>query len=131
LRPVVDWVLEQPGVDPAALVLLGRSFAGYLAPRGATAEPRLAALVCDPAQYDFGAALHARLGDAAWQRLQDRDPTLEADLAPLMADPQKHNDFTCRMATHGVSTVTDYFRALSQFSLEGLADRITCPTLAL
>ena len=131
LRPVVDWVLAQPGVDPTALVLLGRSFAGYLAPRGASAEPRVAALVCDPAQYDFGLALRAQLGEATWKRLEDHDSTLDADLAPLQADPQRRNDFACRMATHGVSTLSDYFRALAQFSLAGRAEHITCPTLAL
>ncbi|NMO93198.1 S9 family peptidase [Actinomycetospora sp. TBRC 11914] len=131
LRPVLDWVVTQPGIDPAALVLFGRSFAGYLAPRGAAGESRIAALVADPAQYDFGAALHARLGDVMWRRVEQRDPTLDADLAGMLADPQQRNDYQCRMATHGVTTLSDYFWALSQFSLEGLAGRITCPTLAL
>ncbi|MEJ2889935.1 alpha/beta hydrolase family protein [Actinomycetospora aeridis] len=132
LRPVVDDLVGRPGVDPAALVLLGRSFAGYLAPRGVTGEPRIAALVCDPGQYDFGQALRGRLGDAVWQRLQDDDPTLEADLAgTLLADPQRSNDFRWRMAAHGVTTLTDYFRALSGFSLAWLADRITCPVLVV
>lgn len=129
LRPVVDWLVDQPGVDPAGLVLFGRSFAGYLAPRGASGEPRIAALVCDPAQYDFGAAVRARLGEATWQRLTDHDPSLNADLAGMLSDPQQANDFGCRMATHGVSTLADYFRSLSEFSLAGLAERITCPTL--
>lgn len=131
LRPVVDRLVEHPGVDPAALVLLGRSFAGYLAARGATGEPRVAALVCDPGQYDFGAAMRARMGDAVWQRLEDHDPTLEADLAGLLADPQRRNDFAWRMAAHGVSTLTDYFRALGEFSLAGLGERITCPLLVM
>ena len=32
LTPVVDRLLAQDGVDPDALILFGRSFAGYLAP---------------------------------------------------------------------------------------------------
>ena len=131
LGPVLDWVVAQPGVDPDALVLFGRSFAGYLAPRGAAGEPRIAALIADPAQYDFGAALHARMGDANWRRLEQGDPTLESDLAVMLADPQQRNDYQCRMTTHGTTTLTDYFHALSRFSLAGVADRITCPTLAL
>jgi hypothetical protein len=131
LGPVLDWVVAQPGVDPDALVLFGRSFAGYLAPRGAAGEPRIAALIADPAQYDFGAALHARLGDAMWTRLEQRDPTLDSDLAGMLADPQQRNDYQCRMTTHGVTTLSDYFRALSRFSLAGISERITCPTLAM
>jgi hypothetical protein len=45
-----------------SLVLIGRSFAGYLAPRAASFEHRLAALVCDPAQPDLGALTGATPG---------------------------------------------------------------------
>lgn len=131
MTPVVDWLLTQEGVDPDALVLVGRSFAGYLAPRAATAEHRISALVCDPAQYDFGAALRHRLGEAVWARVQADDPTLEADLAPMMTEPHAANGYRWRMAAHGTPTLTAYLRELSRFSLDGVADRITCPTLAL
>lgn len=129
--PVIDWLLEQDGVDPDALVLFGRSFAGYLAPRAATVEHRLAALVCDPAQYDFGAAVRHRLGEDNWARLRSGDATLEADLAPMLTEPHARNGFQWRMTAHGVHTMTDYLRELTRFSIAGRADRITCPTLAL
>jgi dienelactone hydrolase len=131
LTPVIDWLLTQDGVDPDALVLFGRSFAGYLAPRAASADHRFAALICDPAQYDFGAAIRARLGEPNWERLQNHDPTLDADLAPMLADAAARNGFEWRMAAHGVTTMSDYFRELCRFNLVGLADRITCPTLAM
>ena len=47
VTPVVDFAITPPGVDPAKLVLHGWSFGGYLAPRAATAEHRLAAGVSD------------------------------------------------------------------------------------
>ncbi|MCW2526198.1 MAG: dipeptidyl aminopeptidase/acylaminoacyl peptidase [Pseudonocardiales bacterium] len=132
LTPAVDWLLTQPGVDPASLVLFGRSFAGYLAPRGASAEPRLAALICDPAQYDFGAAIRSRLGDTVWERLQNGDPTLEPELTKaMMTSPAAINGFQWRMAAHGVTTLEGYLQELSHFNLIGQADQITCPTLAL
>jgi dienelactone hydrolase len=131
LTPVVDWLLEQVGVDPEALVLVGRSFAGYLAPRAATREHRLAALVCDPAQYDFGAAIRKKTGEETWQRLMADDATLDADLEPLMSTPLERNGFEWRMAAHGTRTLRAYFRELSRFNLTGMADQISCPTLAL
>ncbi|MDT0352174.1 alpha/beta hydrolase family protein [Pseudonocardia charpentierae] len=131
ITPVIDWLLAQEGVDPDAMILFGRSFAGYLAPRAAASEHRLAALICDPAQYDFGAAIRVRLGEANWARLQSHDPTLDADLAPMLADPGARNGFEWRMVAHGVSTTSDYLRELCRFSIAGIADRITCPTLAL
>lgn len=129
LRPVVDWLIERPGVAPQALVLFRRSFAGYLAPRRASGEPRIAALVCDPAYYDSGVAVRARLGETTWQRLIDPDRSLDADLTVTLADPQQANDSRCRMATHGVTTLSDHFRSLGEFSLAGLTEEITCPTL--
>ena len=132
VTPVIDWLVQQNGVDPSRFVLFGRSFAGYLAPRAATAEPRLAALICDPAQYDFAEAVKKQTGDEVWRRLQDHDPTLDADLnAIMLAEPHKANGFRWRMAAHGVSTLSDYLRHMSTFSVAGLADRISCPTLAL
>ena len=53
LTPAVDWLFGQEGVDRAKVALISRSFAGYLAPRGAAHEYRFAALVCDPGQFEF------------------------------------------------------------------------------
>ena len=35
------------------------------------------------------------------------------------------------MTAHGVSSLTDYMRDMTRFNLIGLADKISCPTLAL
>lgn len=131
LPPVVDWLLTQPGVDPARLVLFGRSFAGYLAARMASGEHRLAALICDPAQYDFGAAIRHQLGESNWTRLLNHDPTLDGDLASLLDDPLARSGYQWRMTAHGVSTMSDYLRELATFTLDGRAHLISCPTLAL
>ena len=50
--PVLDWVLTRPEVDPGRVVLAGWSFGGFLAPRAAAHETRLAALIADPGQWD-------------------------------------------------------------------------------
>ena len=131
LAPVVDWLVTQPGVDVERLVLFGRSFAGYLAARGATGEHRIAALVCDPVEYDFASPLRDRLGDEGWALLEADDPAIDPILDGLLADPVQRNGFVSRMATHGTPTLRAYLRELARFSVAGLADRITCPTLAL
>ncbi len=131
LTPVVDWLVEQDGVDPEALILFGRSFSGYLAPRGASGEHRLAGLVCDPVQYDFGESMRARMGDDVWAKVLAADPAVDAQLNAALDDPSKRNWYLSRMVTHGATTVGDYFRELASFSLRGLADRITCPMLLL
>ena len=58
---VIDGVLDRPEVDAGRVVLAGWSFGGYLAPRAAAFEPRLAALVADPGQWDLRETMLARL----------------------------------------------------------------------
>ena len=53
VTPVVDWVLEQPTTDPERIALIGLSLGGYLAPRAASGEHRLAACVADSGFYDM------------------------------------------------------------------------------
>lgn len=130
LPAVVDWVLAQPDVDPTRLVLMGRSFAGYLAPRGASGEPRLAALVCDPGQYDFVSRLVGPLFDEAeWQRLLAGDPELDAQLDGMLADPHGAEWYGARMATMGAARMGDFLRMQVGYTLEGRVDAITCPVL--
>jgi hypothetical protein len=76
LGPVLDWLVGRPGVDPESIVLFGRSFAGYLAPRAAAFEHRIAALVCDPAQPEMAdrlpSGLVGRIGGSAARRSSSR-----------------------------------------------------------
>ena len=122
LTPVLDWLYARPEVDPDAVVLFGRSFAGYLAPRAAAFEHRIAALVCDPAQPEMADRLPkgpaARLA-APVVRLQMR------------RNPRQREFFGARMATHGLTDVGAYFAELRRYSMLSLADRITCPTLVV
>lgn len=57
VTPVVDAALGLDGVDGDRLVYWPWSLGGYMAPRVAAHEPRLAAAVCDPGQTDMGAKL--------------------------------------------------------------------------
>src|SRR3712207_6143485 len=61
VRPVVDYALTRPEVDAEKLVIMGISLGGYLAPRAASAEHRLAACIADPGLWDMLEAMKARL----------------------------------------------------------------------
>lgn len=120
--PIVDWMVAQPEIDSDQIVIFGRSFAGYLAPRAAAFEHRFAALAVDPAQPDMG----AKIPDGIKGKLA----------APLIAlqmrtDPMRAEFFNARMSAHGISDVGEYFNALSEFTMLDVAGDIQCPTLII
>jgi len=122
LTPVLDWLLARPEVDAERVVLFGRSFAGYLAPRAAAFEHRIAALVCDPAQPE----LAARLPKGPAARFAAPVVRLQTRRSPL-----RREFFGARMATHGLTDVGAYFRELRRYSMTRFANLITCPTLVI
>jgi hypothetical protein len=130
-----DWLLAQPGVHPDAVAILGRSFAGYLGPRAAAYEPRVAALIADPGQYDFAsrAGVFAKgmdlSADDFLARLQAADTELDARLEGLLDGRRNQEWWGARMAAMGATTVGEFLRTQFTFTLEGITDRITCPTL--
>jgi pimeloyl-ACP methyl ester carboxylesterase len=126
---VMDWVLGQPGVAPAAVAMVGRSLGGYLAPRGASGEPRLRALVCDPGQFDFTSRFVSMFSDDDWQRVLDADPTMDDQLEGFLGDPRSAEYYGSRMTAMGAESFGDWLRRLTRYSLAERAELITCPTL--
>lgn len=120
LTPLIDVLESNPRVDGNAIVLVGRSFAGYLAPQAATVEHRIAALVCDPAQPDMGAHLPKGLAG----RLAV--PAAEAE---MRFSENREEFFGARMAAHGLDSVEAYFAELRRYTMLDRAGDIRCPTL--
>src|SRR5207248_2947133 len=52
VTPVVDYLFTRSDVDSARIALYGGSFGGYLSPRAAAFEHRLAACIADAALFD-------------------------------------------------------------------------------
>jgi hypothetical protein len=122
LTPVLDWLLARAEVDRARVVVVGRSFAGYLAPRAAAFEARLAGLVCDPAQPDMGARVPAGFIGAV------AGPVVHAQ---MRLSRQRAEFFGARMAAHGLDSVDEYFAELRRFTMLPHAAAIACPTLII
>lgn len=120
-----DSLAAEPEVDAERIVLVGRSFGGVLAPRGAAGEHRLAALIVDPGQFDMGAAMMARLGPLA-DRVHDAaaDPAFQS----LLERPGMEALFAPRMTTHGVTSVRAYCEEMLRYTNAATAGQITCPT---
>lgn len=138
LTPAVDWLLGQEGVAPDKVALIGRSLAGYLAPRGAAHESRLAALVCDPGQFEFVDRIKKMLAskiasdaETAWAMVLAADAQTDETLQRLLDVPSWRDMLAPRMLTLGAVTVGEFLRKQAAFTLEGQAGSIRCPTLVV
>lgn len=136
VTPVIDHVLTLPDVDPERVVLAGWSFGGFLAPRAAAFEHRIAALVADPGQWDQRDILVPTLplSDADKERFPDIDPSrldsMESWLKGPDADPMLRWRLLQRGPwVHGKDTLFDYLAELCRFELSTVAANISCPTL--
>ena len=122
---MVDALLEHRVVDRGRITLVGQSFGGLIAPRGASGEPRLAALIVDPGQYDMGAAVVGRLGELAAQL---DDPKADPTFQGMLDNPAMATLLGPRMVTNGTPTVRGYFTDMTRYHNRDAAPNITCPT---
>ncbi|MGF1504903.1 MAG: alpha/beta hydrolase family protein [Anaerolineae bacterium] len=139
---VVDFALALPGTDPQRLALYGYSLGGYLAPRAAACGPRIRALVANAPMMNFhdfilGGVLTVLPGllqpvvnrmaenrsDGVWDWLGERS---RAKDWPYDATFELYMGWT-----NGVHTFSDYLEATQRYNLDGLVERITCPTLCI
>ena len=132
ITPVVDFLQDRPDVDPERIALIGLSFGGYLAPRAATAEHRLAACISDCGPYDLFDATARRLPGFMARQLPDGNPALLRLLGRLvrsvMNKPTAGWALRRNLMVHGLSDPLEYFRIAPQYSLKGIEHRISCPT---
>ena len=110
---MVDALIKHPQVDPGRIVLVGRSFGGLIAPRGASGEHRLAAMIVDPGQLEMGSAVMNRLGDLGRHL---NDPAADAQFESLLNVPALREFLAPRMVTHGLTSVRGYFRDLLRYT---------------
>lgn len=140
--PVVDYALSRPEVDPGKVALMGISLGGYLAPRAAAFEPRLAALIADGGVYQPWYPAF----NAIAQNYPPANGTADGLLDSVRADPEDFDAAAQEMMgesiqlnwylgngmfTFGVDKPSQFILAFSEFSMEGVADRIACPTLVI
>jgi len=136
VTPVLNYALTRKDVDPTKIALHAESLGGYLAPRAAAFEHRLAACISDDGVYDFGTAQLS--GIPADKREQVRTalfassaPELDAMLDQAMKTSTVADwAFTHGMYVTGTTSPRAYLAATQSFNLkDGVAEQIKCPTL--
>lgn len=133
IGPVVDFVLGRPQTDPARIALMGVSFGGCLAPRAASRERRLGALVVDPGQRSLFDEMKSRMPAFIARELPAGNPLALALLRFILARRQRRltAGWALRrgMWVHGAKSAFDYLRLTEAYGVGRDAHRIACPTL--
>ncbi len=131
ITPVVDFALGLEECDPERIALLGVSQAGYWVPRAVAFEPRIAAAVADPGVWDVKASWFSHLPPPMLELLDagERDTFNGYMEAGMNESPRRRGQVIFRMRPFGLETPFDVYRALLDYNLEGVAERITCPIL--
>jgi hypothetical protein len=126
IGPVIDFVEGHDGLASDRIALIGRSFAGYLAPRAAATERRINALAADPAQTDMFAAVKAQL-PTEWLKMVEADDAAFND-AFWKANPglDKEEFWMSRFRAHGLEAPLDYVQEMKQWVVD--VESIACPT---
>jgi len=128
VTPVVDHLLGRPEVDPDAVALIGWSFGGYLAPRAATAEHRLAACVSDCGPYDLFDAAAARIPGVLRGGSGLARAALTRALDYLLTKPTAGWALRRNLLVHGVSDPMAFLAMAPDYTLKGREHLIRCPT---
>jgi pimeloyl-ACP methyl ester carboxylesterase len=131
---VVDHLVMRPEADPQRIALLGVSFGGYLAPRAAAFEKRLAACIANGGVLDF-------IGPRVPKNL-----TREQFAAAIRHQPDQVNASLRKLAEQSVSarwgqengqytfkasSPADWLNKLLDYDLTPVAKQISCPMLVV
>ena len=111
--PAYEFVAKRKDVDPMRVAIMAYSAGGYYAPRAAAFEPRYAACVAWGPHYDY---------HAVWEK---RWAVMKKDGNSVATS---HFQLPWVLGTPDMDTAME---KVKQFTLEGVAQKITCPFLIL
>lgn len=105
----VDYLETRADVDPKRIGIMALSLGGYYAPRAAAFEKRFACAVAWGAIFDYGKCVADRIGGRG---------------EPSVPGYAEHVNWV-----FGCDKIEDTLKIVNQMTLEGVADKITCPLL--
>ncbi|CAH0046982.1 unnamed protein product [Clonostachys solani] len=132
VSPVVDFAIQHPEVDSDAIGLMGYSFGGYLAPRAAAFDKRIAAVFAVDGVYDFGKSLldmfPQELKDVFYSGdADDFNSIIEAAVAEPSTDTVMRWGVQQGMWSFNVRTPFEWLTKALAYNLTDVADTIQQP----
>ena len=108
----VDYLEKRKEVDSQRIGIIAQSLGGYYGPRAAAFEKRFKCCIAHGAMWDFGEGIRKRLrgkgGEKSVGKWEDQ-----------------------LMMVFGKNTLDEAVKVAQQLTLEGIADKITCPLLVI
>lgn len=134
VTPVVNYLLSRDEVDPNNIILLGESFGGYLAERAAAFEHRLACCVANTGVFDFTAS--KRSDDLSKEEfIKGISENIDEVNMEIRKTMEISNEmkwcFSHGMYVFGVKTPAEWLLKAQQYCIDGVYDKIKCPTLII
>lgn len=128
VTPVLDLAVTLRGVDADRIALLGMSMGGYLAPRAAAFEHRIAACIAYDGVFDMDAAMPGPQPPEVDR--QQRVAALNTAIADRGQMPSSVRwALSNGLWVFAVTTAEGLLDEIAKYNLTGVADRIACPTL--
>src|ERR1700704_416789 len=133
LGAVIDFAVDQSGVDAEAIAQFGYSMGAYLVARSAAFAHRSAALILDDGILDMHQAYRNAIPAPVMTMILAGRSALPNRLMALKARGQTQVRWGLDNGvwTMGGPTYADFIRRTTAYTLEGVADRITAPTLIM
>ncbi|AQT78877.1 dipeptidyl aminopeptidase [Mycolicibacterium litorale] len=128
ITPVVDFAITLRGVDPERIALLGMSMGGYLAPRAAAFEHRIAACIAYDGVFSMADAMPTAdvpEHDSAGQVAAFDALIAHRGQAPTSARWVLSN----ALWVFDVTTGQELLDEIGKYDLADVVGRVTCPTL--
>lgn len=130
----LDLAEQEPRFDMARATLMGLSFGGYLAPRAASYEPRLYALVANPGVVSWADSMLRHFYEIpGLMALHDQGPQAfnRAISAASLAVPDANWYFADVTWKHGVESPYEVIRELRRYDNTDGVGLIRCKTLIM
>ncbi len=131
VSPLLDYLLIRGDVDPGRVALLGISEGGYLAPRAAAYDSRLAACIADPGVWDVSTAWTQSLPKPAIDLLVGANQAKFDNLlrVTLRLNSRAGAALLLRMRPFGRNSAYEAFKAVQEYNLNSVVNQIRCPIL--
>lgn len=133
ITPTIDYLLKRPEVNKEQIAVAGFSLGGYLAPRAAAFDHRIAACIANSGIYDFYEGTFENLGRTKFfQKELDKPKSFFINSLIKMFMQLSINvkwAMSNGMINFNVKTPHEVVKQYRKYTLKGIVHQIKCPVL--